>query len=77
MLAGPKQCVDTRAFANTVGVRTDVQQDGSEFQGFFLHGHGGLGSRLEGHTAGQLTKQLFESTTASVMRCECGHESRR
>lgn len=77
MLAGPLQRVDTRAFAETVGVKTDVQQDGSEFQGFFLHGHGGLGSRLETHKSGQLTKRLFESTVCGTIRCPCGYEGRR
>ena len=56
MHAGPFQVVDTTPFSNTLGVKLDVQQDGSEFQGFFLHGHGGLGSRLESHGGGQLCK---------------------
>ena len=42
MHAGPHSVVDTTAFSATLGVKLDVQQDGSEFQGIFLHGNSGL-----------------------------------
>jgi len=44
---GGRAAADPRPFIQACSLRTDIQQDGSEFQTTLLHGMAGLGARLQ------------------------------